>query len=53
MEPDPDPNDDPLNSMFPLDGDENKIVKGCMKTTAECNDPYKRYYFPWFVNVSY
>ena len=35
MEPDPDPNDDPLNSMFPLDGDENKIVKGCMQVPEE------------------
>ena len=42
MEPDPNPNNDPINANFPAQANISKIVKGCLKTTADCKHPYNR-----------
>ena len=42
MEQDPNPNNDPIKAIFPKDGNASKIVKGCLKATADCDYPYQR-----------
>ena len=42
MEPDPDPNNDPIGAIFPPAGKKSNVVKGCLKATADCNKRYAR-----------